>query len=132
MNEIKEERKEDIKETFLFDTYAIMEIIEGNSNYNPYLDATIIINDFIFAELCYNLLKESKEKTEGYARKYAPYISPLEHEWIKEAMKFRLKWKDRKVSMTDCISYIMAKKLGIRFITGDKEFENMDNMEFVK
>ena len=68
MNEKTEEKKE-TKESFVFDTYAILEIIKGNINYKPYLDATILINDFIFAELCYNLLKENKEKTEEYAKK---------------------------------------------------------------
>ncbi len=34
--------------------------------------------------------------------------------------------------MTDCIGYIFAKQLGIKFLTGDKEFENLDNVEFVK
>ena len=34
--------------------------------------------------------------------------------------------------MTDCIGYIMAKKLNIKFLTGDKEFENFLNVEFVK
>ena len=42
---------------FVFDTYAIIEIIQGNKNYGAYLDSKIIINDFIFAELCYNFLK---------------------------------------------------------------------------
>ena len=126
------EKTEEKKEAYMFDTYAILEIIKGNISYKPYLDATILINDFIFAELCYNLLKENKEKTEEYAKKYGPQISALEPEWIKEAMQFRLAWKDRKVSMTDCISYIASKKLGLKFLTGDKEFENMLNVEFVK
>lgn len=47
-------------------------------------------------------------------------------------MEFRLKWKDRKVSMTDCISYFQASELGIKFLTGDKEFEDFENVEFVK
>ena len=34
--------------------------------------------------------------------------------------------------MTDCIGYILAKNIGIKFLTGDKEFENLDNVEFVK
>ena len=46
-------------------------------------------------------------------------------------MQFRLSWKDRGVSITDCVGYIMAKKLGIKFLTGDKEFEKLDGVEFV-
>lgn len=124
--------KEKNRRAFIFDTYAIIEIIKGNSDYISYLNDTIIINDFIFSELCYNILREDKSKIEEYAKKYSTFISHLEPDWIKEAMQFRLKWKDRKVSMTDCIGYIMSKKLGIKFLTGDKEFENLDNVEFVK
>ncbi len=129
---MNEEKENEFKEKFVFDTYAIIETLRGNPNYNNYLDSNIIINDFIFAELCYNLFREKEPKAEEYQKKYKVYISQLESEWIKEAMEFRLKWKDRKVSITDCVSYIMAKKLEIKFLTGDKEFENMENVEFVK
>lgn len=127
MNEIKRE-----KETFLFDTYAIMEIINKNSSYEKYLDDDIIINDFIFAELCYNLIKENHPKLKETLDKYAQHISHAEPETIKKAMEFRLRWRDRNVSISDCIGYIMAKDLGIRFLTGDKEFKDIEYVEFVK
>ena len=123
---------ENEKKTFVFDTYAIMEIIKGNPKYEPYIDSKIIINNFIFAELCYNLYKGNNLKVEEYSQKYSQFISSLKPEWIKEAMRFRIKWKDRNVSMTDCISYIMAQELGIKILTGDKEFENIEGVEFVK
>ena len=47
-------------------------------------------------------------------------------------MNFRYKNKTKKMSMTDCISYIMAGNLGIKFLTGDKEFKGMEGVEFVK
>lgn len=121
-----------MSETFLFDTYAIMEIINKNKAYEKYLDADIIINNFIFAELCYNLIKEKHPLMKETLEEYAQHISHVESETIRKAMEFRLKWKDRKVSITDCVSYIMAKKLEIPFLTGDKEFEHMENVEFVK
>lgn len=117
---------------YVFDTYALMEIIEGNDSYSPYVDSNFTINNFIFAELCYNLFKDKDKNAKEHIMKYSKHINSVKPEWIEEAMEFRLKWKDRKVSMTDCISHIMAKKLGIKFLTGDKEFENMENVEFVK
>jgi len=116
----------------LFDTYAVIEILKGGTNYKLFVDSEIIINDFIFAELCYNLYREKEPRSREYLDEYAQYIVPVNSDWIEEAMEFRLKWKDRKVSITDCIGYIMAKKLGIKFLTGDKEFENLENIEFVK
>ncbi len=128
MNKIQKE----ITDTFLFDTYAIMEIINKNEAYKKYLDADIIINDFIFAELCYNFIKEKHSMLKETLDKYAQHISHAEPETIRKAMEFRLSWKDRNVSITDCIGYLMAKDLGIMFLTGDKEFENIENVEFVK
>ncbi len=109
-----------------------MEIIEGSKQYNSYLDAEIIINNFTFAELCYNLLKDKRLNPESYTKKYAKHIVSVAPDWIEEAMKFRFSWKDRKVSIPDCIGYVMAKKLGVKFLTGDKEFRNLENIEFVQ
>lgn len=117
---------------YFFDNYAIMEIIEGNPNYEPYIDSEIIINNFTFAELCYSLCKDKTPNMDGYTEKYSKHIVSVSPEWVEEAMKFRYSWKDRKVSVPDCIGYIMAKKLGIKFLTGDKEFKEMENVEFVK
>ena len=101
---------------FVFDTYALFEIIAGNQNYAKYLESGIIINDFIFAELCYVLNPDKYSKIKDNVKRYAKHISSVNPEWIEEAMRFRLKWKDRGVSITDCVGYIMAKKLGIKFL----------------
>ncbi|MBI2672084.1 PIN domain-containing protein [Candidatus Woesearchaeota archaeon] len=118
--------------SFIFDTYAILEIIGGNDKYKGYLESNIIINNFIFAELCYKLLRENIKNAEDYIRKYSQFVYEVDQETIKEAMEFRIKNKKRNLSMTDCISYIMSKKLNIKFLTGDKEFESLDNVEYIK
>jgi predicted nucleic acid-binding protein len=120
------------EENLLFDTYALFEIMNNNPNYSKYLEKRAIINDFIFAELCYNLIKDKAKNVDEILGELKFAIIHAKPEWIKEAMQFRLKWKDRKVSMADCVSYIMSKKLEIKFLTGDKEFENLENVEFVK
>ena len=117
---------------YVFDTYALMEIIQGNNSYFPYINSSFVINNFIFAELCYNLFKDKDKNAKQHIAKFAKYIGSVKPEWIEEAMEFRLKWKDRKVSITDCVGYIMAKNLEIKFLTGDKEFEDMENVEFIK
>jgi predicted nucleic acid-binding protein len=118
---------------YVFDTYAIFEILRGNPNYKEFSeDSEIIINNFIFAELGYTLYREKEKSASEIIAKYSKYIYSVKPEWIDEAMKFRLNWKDRGVSITDCVSYIMSKHLGIKFLTGDKEFEGVENVEFVK
>ncbi|MAH07274.1 PIN domain nuclease [Candidatus Pacearchaeota archaeon] len=117
---------------FIYDTYAIVEIIEGNEKYKEYIDKEIRINDFIFAELSYILLRKNYPKADFYLSRYKKYILHVNPESIKKAMKFRYENKETRMSTTDCISYFQAKELGIKFLTGDKEFEDLENVEFVK
>lgn len=120
------------KNTFLFDTYAILEIINGNKNYEQYLDVGIVINDFVFAELCYKLFREAVKNADFYVENYSKFILNAEPGVIREAMLFRIHNLKKNLSMTDCISYIMAKSLHIKFLTSDKEFSGIENVEFVK
>ena len=118
--------------TFVYDTYALIEILKENPNYRPYLDSNIMINDFIFAEFCYVLFRDKDPKADKYIQEIESFIVHVSPTVIKNAMEFRFNWKDRKVSITDCMGYFMAKELGINFLTGDKEFEKLENVEFVK
>ncbi|MBI2542360.1 PIN domain-containing protein [Candidatus Woesearchaeota archaeon] len=120
-------------QAFVFDTYALLEIIAGNPSYAKYLNSEIVINDFIFAELCYKLIRENGiEVANFYVDKYAMFRKGLDAKTIKEAMMFRVQHKKKNLSPADCISYVMALKLDLKFLTGDMQFENMENVEFVK
>ena len=117
---------------FIFDTYALIEIIKGNKYYLPYLNSRIIINNFIFAEICYVLFRENYSNADNYLDKYEKFIVSLNPKTIKEAMKFRHKNKNKNLSIPDCVSYFQSRELNIKFLTGDKQFRNMENVEFVK
>ena len=121
-----------MNETFLFDTYALIEIINKNLNYEPYTKAGIIINDFVFSEYCYLLMRKNVKDAQNLIDEVSSAIVCPNAEVIKKAMRFRVDNKKKNLSMTDSISYIMAKELGVKFLTGDKEFETLDGVEFVK
>lgn len=120
------------EQTFVYDTYALIEILRKNPNYEPYTEHNVIINDFIYAEYCYSLVKDSINNLEEYTEELISSIIHVDLKTIEEAMKFRYEHKHKKLSTTDCVSYLMAKKLGVKFLTGDKEFEHLENVEFVK
>jgi len=120
------------EDSFVYDTYAIIEIIRGNENYKDYLNKKIIINSFIFAEICYVLIRNKYPELDNYLERYKKYIVSINPGIIKKAMEFRYVHKNKKMSMVNCVSYFLAKELNIRFLTGDKEFENLENVEFVK
>ncbi|MFH1589738.1 MAG: hypothetical protein ABIB43_04190, partial [archaeon] len=82
------------EESFFFDTYALFEIINKNPDYSKYLEKNAIINDFIFAELCYNLIKDKAENADEILNELKFAIVHAKPDWIKEAMRFRIQWKD--------------------------------------
>ncbi len=118
---------------YFFDTYAIIELIEGNPEYAKYLEEPATITIFNLAEIywiCINKLGESE--AEKIYKEYREAVDEISDEILKEAIKFRKKQKRRDLSYTDCIGYVYALKNNLRFLTGDKQFENMENVEFVK
>ncbi|MBS3075664.1 PIN domain-containing protein [Candidatus Pacearchaeota archaeon] len=120
-------------ETYFFDSYAVMEILKGNKNYDKYKDSDIVLTKLNLFEIYHNILKQfNEELAEEIINKYKVFAIDFDESVIKEAAKFRIQNIKKGISMTDCIGYILAKNIDIRFLTGDKEFEKLDNVEFVK
>ena len=116
-----------------FDSYALMEIIKGNENYKKYLKEIPITTKLNLMEVYYYLLREENEqKAEFYYNFYLSSCISIPDNVIKKAMKFKLKFKNRRLSYADCIGYVFALELGLKFLTGDKEFKDLINVEFVK
>ncbi len=120
-------------DSYVFDTYALIEIIKGNQNYFSYINSKVIITSFILAELCYSSIKlYGNKKANEYVDNYSKFVENIDKEIIKEAMNFRYLNIKKNMSTADCIGYILAKKLNIKFLTGDKEFKDLENVEFMK
>ena len=120
--------------TYFFDTYAFHEIIAGNPNYKKFTKNTAIITTKLnLMELYYTLLiTYNKTKADKYYDLFVKYAIETDDDTVKEAMVLRFLNKEKGLSYVDCIGYIIAKKRNIPFLTGDKEFEHMENVEFVK
>ena len=121
-------------ETYFFDTYAFFEIIKGNINYQKYSkEISLITTRLNLMELYYWLLRrKGKEEAEKHYQNFLPYCVNVSDDTIKEACEFRLKNKLKNLSYIDCIGCIIAIKKRIKFLTGDIEFENISNVEYVK
>jgi predicted nucleic acid-binding protein len=118
---------------YFFDTYALMEIINGNPNYQKYLDSGRIVLMFNLIELHFNLMKKApEEKAREITLPYYKDMVPFSLIDVFEANTFRYANTKKKLSFTDCLGYLIAKKKGVKFITGDKEFQDMENVEFVR
>jgi len=120
-------------DVYFFDSYAVIELIEGNPNFDRFLDCQCMLTQLNVFEIYTSVLRDwGEEKANECIETYFEYIIPYGPRIIKEASKFRLLHKKRDMSMTDCIGYILALRLGIKFLTGDKEFKDFKNVEFVK
>jgi predicted nucleic acid-binding protein len=118
---------------YVFDAYALFEILHGNSSYHAYTEQTPIVNPFILGEYCHGLLKEMEyEKAHRLAHEYEPFSQSVDVRLMLDASTMKRKYSKQNLSFTDCIGYLHAKKMGVKFLTGDKQFEHMENVEFVK
>lgn len=118
-------------EIYFFDTYAILEIINGSDAYNPYVEAGIILTKLNLFELYYAIHRMfSKEIAKQYVQQYKQFVTDFDEEDIEIAAD--LKSSNRKLSMTDCIGYATAMRNNVKFLTGDMQFKGMANVKFVK
>lgn len=118
---------------YFFDSYAIIEIIKGNVNYKKYREVTVLTTKLNLFEVYYTIFQLFSEKdADDFLENCSSFIVDYDNSIIKEAARMRLQFKTRNISMNDCIGYCLAQKLGVSFLTGDKEFEHFKNVEFMK
>lgn len=115
-----------------FDSYAIIEVIKGASNYEKYNETTFITNTLNLSEVFYSLIREVGERIgEEIINKLNFEFVEISEEIALKASKFKYKNKKLKLSYADCIGYITALENNMKFLTGDKEFEKFKGVEFV-
>ena len=117
---------------YFFDTDALIEIAKNNPDYVDYSGSVVITTIFNLAELYYIILKDfEEERAKTVYFKFKECINEVNDNVIFEAMKFRKQHKSKNLSYADCIGYCLALQNNLKFLTGDKEFKNMENVEFV-
>ncbi len=118
---------------YFFDSYAIIEVVKGNPSYARFSNELITLTLFNLVEIYWSFVLDFDEKKakQLYAM-FKECIVPIKEIVIQEAIRFRKENKKRNLSYADCIGYIYARQNDLVFLTGDKEFENMPNVEFVK
>ncbi|MFH1408423.1 MAG: PIN domain-containing protein [Nanoarchaeota archaeon] len=118
---------------FFFDTHALIELVKANPYYRKYGEALILTSQHNLIEFYYSLIHDFDEKTaKAVYYHFKECVQVVSDDINFEAMEMKKKCKKRNLSYVDCIGYISAKQQNIKFLTGDKEFEHMQNVEFVK
>jgi len=119
---------------YFWDSYAIIELENGNEKYLKYSDYPVILTLFNLAEVYWVILNQLGEKeADKVYDGYRSSVIEIDDETLKEAIKFRKKvYKNKKISYIDAIGYTYALRNKLVFLTGDKEFADLENVEFVK
>ena len=127
-----EKKMEEVKSYFL-DTYALIEIVKENKNYEKFQDTVNFTGLMNLLELHYIISKNfDLKKADSIINSLKKILLSMTIEDIKEASGFRIKNTKLKFSYIDCLGYCAAKKRNLIFLTGDKEFKDFDNVGFVK
>lgn len=115
------------------DTYALVEISKGNPNFMHLLKLDFVILDLILAELYTVLLREDgKVLADLWYKKLEGFVTTVRLPTLIRAVEYRYEHKKQNLSFFDCVGYIFARENNMKFVTGDKEFENKDGVEFIK
>ncbi len=118
---------------YFFDSYATVEMIQGNEQYRKYTESSMITTKLNLFEVVYALMKNTDEKkADEWLDDYYAFAIDFDKDIIKKAAAFRLLHKRRNLSMADCIGYCLARRWNIPFLTGDKEFRDLEHVEFVR
>tara|TARA_B100000315_G_scaffold260633_1_gene323588 strand:+ start:9213 stop:9575 length:363 start_codon:yes stop_codon:yes gene_type:complete len=115
------------------DTYALVELAKDNPKFTHYNKREFVTTDITLAEFYNIMMRDFNEQTADYwFKKISPNSKFVSKEILIEAVKFRRQNKEKNLSFFDCVGYVYTKISKLRFLTGDKEFEGMSNVEFVK
>ena len=119
------------------DTYALIELLKGNPNYENYSQADLVSTEFNILELTYALFRDfGRDEAAKVVKLIRDKIKilPTEDSDYLDASEFRKSANKtgKKLSLIDALGYSSSKKLGIKFLTGDREFIEMENVEYIK
>jgi len=119
---------------YFFDTYAIIERLLGNQNYAFTQDLVVVTTKYNVCELYYALLKKGYNKkivTNVVETLALKYVEPIAKD-VLDAAQYRFKRKKRELSYIDCVGYSIARRMKLKFLTGDEQFEREPGVKYVK
>lgn len=123
-----------MKETgYFLDSYAIIEILKSNPNYEKFSEITPFSSRINLIEVAYHLLGSfPKEQAIKTLNSIKMNILEIQESDVSKIAIFRKENSKKKFSYIDCTGYVLAKENGLKFLTGDRQFQEMPNVEFVK
>ncbi|MDE1862640.1 MAG: hypothetical protein KGI33_06985 [Thaumarchaeota archaeon] len=121
---------------FFYDSYAVLAFTSGNTAYRKYFEEDDgILTNLNLLEVFYRTLEQFGPKAASeILGTFAKYAVDFGLDEMEGSMKMRLELKQsgHDVSYADSLGYYMARKLGIKFLTGDKTFQGLRGVEYLR
>lgn len=115
---------------YLLATDAIVEMLKGSKKYEIFVDEDLFVTDVALQEVCIVVLKEfGEEKAKEVFNIFFDRVVSANRSNIIEASLFK---QENKTSFSDAVGYITAKEKGMKFLTSIKQFDKIENVEFVR
>ena len=117
---------------YCLDTYALVEIAEGNPKFVFLLKEKFVIPSITLAEFFWVVLRDKSEEDAVYwSEKLLSFSVDVSISTLIRAQKFRYVNRKRNISFFDSAGYFFAQDNDYLFVTGDKEFKNMKGVTHI-
>jgi uncharacterized protein len=121
--------------TFFADSYALIEMLKGNEKYLVFQNERLITTEFNICEVGFAVCREypaNAARVLKTVRKMVTLHATSDEDYCSGAARRKeASGKGKKLSTIDSVGYSVANRLNIPFLTGDREFADMDNVQFV-
>lgn len=115
------------------DTYALVEIREGNRRYQPILDEPFTVSEITLAEFFGIELRDNGVgKADQWINRLRPSSQPVNLEVLLKAVQFRRQNRTQNFSFFDAVGYQQAIHYNGTFVTGDSAFKDLPHVKFIK
>jgi predicted nucleic acid-binding protein len=119
--------------SYFLDTYALIEILKENKNYAKFKDTLNFTGLMNLLELHYIIIRKfGAQRADKTIESLKQMLISMTLRDVKDASRFRKEYVKRKFSYIDCLSYVASLNRKLKFVTGDKQFESLPDVEFVK
>ena len=121
---------------FFYDSYAVLAFTSGHPGYRKYFEEQDgVVTKLNLLEIFYRSLEEHGPKAaSNITQTFSKYLIDFGLAEISESMKlrFELKREGRNISYADALGSSLARKMGLKFLTGDEAFRGLNGVEYLE
>src|SRR5262245_55763077 len=112
---------------FFYDSYSVIAYLGDKPGYSAYFEkSTGILTRLNLMEVYNAVLRAHGEKAaHEVLEAYSTYEIEFSLADVEGAMKLRYKLPNLELSYADALGYYISKKEGLRFLTGNRAFEDL-------